>query len=164
MSEFLLASADQSELARVIRAAIGVSPDEPVCVTTPMFNRPAAWEPAMVPPADAKTWAGFTHADRDTLRTWGLRPWGLVTTTPPTALDRISKRDTWFHETDDEATATHEIWLFPAEWYDRIPEGFPVVDIFGCLETFQRGTTDDRRFGMLSFGVVVPMKAEVTNV
>lgn len=45
--------------------------------------------------------------------------------------------------------------LFPAEWYDEIPDGFIVTDINYTEEPFKRGETDDdRRFGMLSYGVV----------
>jgi hypothetical protein len=44
--------------------------------------------------------------------------------------------------------------LFPAEWYDIIPDGFIVTDIFGEQESFKNGETDDdKRFGCLSFGI-----------
>ena len=47
-----------------------------------------------------------------------------------------------------------KIWLFPEEWYDYIPEGYEIVDIFGKTEKFQKGITDDDiRFGCLSFGL-----------
>ena len=70
----------------------------------------------------------------------------------------------WFFALEsDEAnqpSATHELWLLPAEWYDAIPNGFPVTDIFGCIEQFERGKTDDdRRFGLLAFGVMLPLPA-----
>jgi hypothetical protein len=45
-------------------------------------------------------------------------------------------------------------WLYPAEWYDYIPEGYEVFDILGKTEPFQKGTTDsDRRFGCLAYGL-----------
>jgi hypothetical protein len=45
---------------------------------------------------------------------------------------------------------------FPAEWYDHIPEGFEIVTINGAMKPFERGVTDDdRRFGLLAFGIVV---------
>lgn len=45
------------------------------------------------------------------------------------------------------------LWLFPAEWYDHIPDGTQVVDINGATETFKHGETDnDRRFGALAYG------------
>jgi hypothetical protein len=47
-----------------------------------------------------------------------------------------------------------KLWLFPAEWYDHIPEGFVVVDIAGKRKEFKRGVTDgDRRFGALAYGL-----------
>lgn len=162
MAEFLLAESDQSPLAAAVRAAIGAGPSERVEVTTPTFQRPASWEPAMLPPdvSDKRAWAGFTAADRDTLRAWGCRPWGQMTTEPP-ANGHARHADAWYFNLDDDDTnekrpATHELWLLPAEWYDSIPNGFPVIDINGCLEQFERGKTDDdRRFGMLAYGVIV---------
>ena len=48
------------------------------------------------------------------------------------------------------------LWLFPAEWYDYIPEGYEVVDINLGKELFRRGETDDdRRFGCLAYGILV---------
>jgi len=48
------------------------------------------------------------------------------------------------------------LMLFPAEWYDRIPEGYEVVTINGETKPFERGVTDDdRRYGCLSYGIVV---------
>lgn len=50
-----------------------------------------------------------------------------------------------------------KIWLYPAEWYEYIPEGYEVVDICGETEKFQRGVTDDdRRCGCLAFGLSKP--------
>jgi len=47
-----------------------------------------------------------------------------------------------------------EIWLYPAEWYDYIPEDYEIIDIWGKTEKFQKGVTDDdRRFGCLAFGL-----------
>ena len=47
------------------------------------------------------------------------------------------------------------LWLFPAEWYDHIPEGYEIVDICFETECFRRGQTDDdRRFGALSYGIL----------
>lgn len=56
----------------------------------------------------------------------------------------------WEHVND----CTH--YLFPAEWYDCIPDGYLVTFIDGSTEPFVRGETDDdRRFGMLPFGWIV---------
>jgi len=48
-----------------------------------------------------------------------------------------------------------EHWLYPGEWYDCIPESYEVVDIFGVVEQFERGVTDDDiRFGCLAYGFI----------
>ena len=48
------------------------------------------------------------------------------------------------------------IWLFPASWYDVIPNGFTFTDIFEKEESFQHGKTDsDQRFGCLAYGVKI---------
>lgn len=45
------------------------------------------------------------------------------------------------------------LWLYPAEWYDFIPDGTDIVSIFGERKKFKRGETDnDTRFGMLAYG------------
>lgn len=159
MSAFVLANSDQSHLASVIRKALGVGPDEPVHVMTPDFDRPREWG-AVVPGAELEAWWRFfpSHA-RDDLRALGCRPFGLYTVKPPRGEYSVvsAPRDAWYWEEDDEAKATHELWLFPAEWYSHIPNGFPVTDIFGGIDLFIAGKTDDdRRFGMLSFGVMIP--------
>lgn len=46
-------------------------------------------------------------------------------------------------------------FLFPHEWYEHIPEGYEVVSILDEVEEFSTDTHhDDRRFGVLSYGVV----------
>ena len=45
------------------------------------------------------------------------------------------------------------LWLFPAEWYDHIPDGLQIMTISDNIETFQKGETDnDKRFGALAYG------------
>lgn len=47
------------------------------------------------------------------------------------------------------------IWLYPGEWYASIPEGYEVVDVFGDIEVFVPGTTDDStRYGALPYGFI----------
>ena len=56
-------------------------------------------------------------------------------------------RDLGLQKWDDD------LWLYPAEWYDYIPEGYEIVDINGKTEQFCSGETDDdRRYGALAFG------------
>ena len=50
-----------------------------------------------------------------------------------------------------------KIWLYPAKWYDYIPEGYEVVDICGETEKFQNGVMDDdMRYGCLAYGLSRP--------
>ena len=44
-------------------------------------------------------------------------------------------------------------YLYPKEWYEFIPAGYMVTDIFGDNERFVPGETDDDiRFGCLPYG------------
>ena len=52
-----------------------------------------------------------------------------------------------------------DIWLIPGEWYDLIPEGFELTDIFGEAEIFKHGESDDDiRGGVLPFGFRRPVE------
>ncbi len=49
------------------------------------------------------------------------------------------------------------VWLFPRSWYEDLPDGLPIVDLWFQQQTFRRGLTDsdydsDYRFGCLAFG------------
>lgn len=47
------------------------------------------------------------------------------------------------------------LMLVNKKFYNKIPEGFDIVDIFGEKEKFIKGTTDDDyRYDCLSFGVL----------
>jgi hypothetical protein len=49
----------------------------------------------------------------------------------------------------------HGLWLFPYQWYQHIPNGFQLTDIFGATEAFEAGVTDDDyRAGVLAYGIV----------
>lgn len=46
-------------------------------------------------------------------------------------------------------------YLFPKEWYEIIPNGFEIINIFGNKENFVPGVTDDDiRYGCLSYGFI----------
>lgn len=48
-----------------------------------------------------------------------------------------------------------KMWLYPQEWYDYIPDGYPAVCIDGTSEPFQAGvSSDDVRFGLLAYGFI----------
>ena len=52
-------------------------------------------------------------------------------------------------------TSKHTHYLYPATWYDQIPNGLPITDIGGKRELFKKGTTDDdQRFGALPYGFI----------
>lgn len=115
-------------------------------IRTPQFRRePGAPAPA-APPQDAQAWEDLRKLDRKALRELGLRPWN-----DPTADDSENA-----HDAKDSPLKTYVLMLFPGEWYEHIPEGYKIVDIFGVREVFEAGTTDnDIRFGCLPFGILV---------
>jgi hypothetical protein len=58
----------------------------------------------------------------------------------------------WAHE-DGEA-----LMLFPAEWYDQLPNGLEITSISGDNREFERGKSDrDHRMGYLPYGVTVKL-------
>ena len=118
-----LKNAGENDLAAAIREAIGADPDEPVDVITPQFERQDGINVEWMPD-DKMDIYGLSDADDAELEELGLRRWN-----------------------DDQ-------WLFPVEWYDHIPDGTLIEDINGKVEEFERGVTDDdRRFGVLPFGI-----------
>ena len=45
------------------------------------------------------------------------------------------------------------LYLFPGEWYNSIPQGFPLVTVNGDKIKFDHGKTDDDiRYGVLAYG------------
>jgi hypothetical protein len=157
---FLLKSGDVSPLAAAIRSAIGASNDEDVEVETPQFHRLASDAPPMLPPSetDVSAWLAFLKTPREDLRAWGCRPFCGFTGIAPTD-SRVRSTEAQFWEVEDGESATHELWLFPGEWYSMIPNGFPLVDINGVNELFIQGQTDDDiRCGCLAYGVMIPVR------
>lgn len=131
-----LKPASKDPLAAAIRAGIGASPNEVVEITTPEFDRPPEWGRPGIPPTTPAQWKALRSMNEAALREMDLRPW-------------CSRQ-----ESVEEWGRYGVLFLFPAEWYDHIPEGFPITDIAGTDETFRRGVTDDdRRVGYLPFGV-----------
>ncbi len=61
---------------------------------------------------------------------------------------------------DVDPSTGRELWLFPFSYYDHIPAGFPIVDLDFEKHVFQPHTSPkDRRFGLLSFGMLGNTKA-----
>lgn len=47
-----------------------------------------------------------------------------------------------------------DIYLIPGEWYNSIPDNYPLTSITGRIEPFKKGKTDnDIRFGCLAYGI-----------
>ncbi len=126
---------DSPTFAEDFAKAIGLQPGEKLEIITPQFNR---IDGAQVPSPDFMSVADFQALptkDVATLKALGLGIW------------------------DSDENGTH--WLYPAEWYLRIPDGLEILSISGEVEVFKRGETDDdRRFGMLAFGFMQAPEAK----
>lgn len=139
MPEFHLPFGHENELAALIRQAIGVGDWDPVTAITPQFNRDDGQEPWFYPETTADL-DGLLGAPPEVLRTMCLMPFN----------DPNDPEDNW-----DTQRIGGELWCFPVQWYDHIPEGYEVTTINGRTEKFKRGDTDDdRRFGCLPYGFV----------
>lgn len=128
--DFDLPARGHDKFSDAIRDAIGATDDEQVHVSTPQFERTKD----MVDPVEAKYsndwWAHLQILPAKTLKAMGCHEW-------------------------DEPTDGKVLMLFPGEWYDKIPEGFPIVDICEMHKEFHRGKTDDDiRFGCLAYGIM----------
>jgi len=126
---------DAAKSARDLREAIGAQPGDTIVVQTPVFER----SPLRPPPAPAPV----SRAGFDALKTLsiaellavGLRQW-------------------------DAPKRGVALFLFPGEWYDAIPPGYPVTTINGETRPHEREPgRDDRRHGCLAYGVLVPVKS-----
>lgn len=127
-----LAPLGVNALADRIRAAVGAGPFESVTVYAPPHRARLDGKEVVYFPLNLAEFDALRGKSREQLIELGLRPW-------------------------DESG----LLLFPVEWYPLIPAGFEVVDIFGNVERFEPGKTDDDcRFGVLAFGIVVPPKPQ----
>lgn len=141
MPEGELRFADENELAAAIRKAIGAGDYERVRTYTPEFDRidgrRVYWYPSCAEELDK-----LKEAPPDILQDMGL---GIWDTSLPEAADSqppLSDAE-WIH------------WLFPAEWYEHIPSGYPIATISGKVKPFVLGKTDsDRRMGFLPYGFI----------
>jgi len=78
---------------------------------------------------DEKLFEVLPRLEEDVLEGLGLQPW------------------------DEE----RQIWLFPVEWYEAIPEGMEIITINEEVKEFDRGEdSKEARFGALPFGVARP--------
>jgi hypothetical protein len=117
------------QFAEKLRAAIGAEPGESIEVRTPQFER----TDGLTVPKPIMDFAKLPSLFEETLKEIGCQKW------------------------DDPDKDGNVLWLYPAEWYDHIPDGTPIVDINGQHENFKRGETDDdMRFGALAYGFLRP--------
>lgn len=117
------------DLPEAILAAVGAQPGDRIQIVTPQFTRTAKMTRVAPPPEPFKRVKELSYAE---LRTLGCEPW------------------------DEPDAKGCVLLLFPGEWYESIPRGFPIVGLHGEKESFVPGKTDDDiRFGCLAYGVRV---------
>lgn len=123
----VILDANDPDFAEQLREAIGAKPGETIEIMTPQFTR----TDGLVPPIPQINFADLHKMSAATLKQIGLGAW-------------------------DEPNEKGEVlWLLPGEWYDYIPEGFPLTCIDGTTSPFKRGETDnDIRFGCLAYGII----------
>lgn len=127
MSEkFKLAFGDANELSAAIREAIGVGPYDEVECVTPQFTRTNGRKVTYFP-SSPNQFDALKDMRPEVLKELCLGLW-------------------------DEGGP----WLLPGEWYDFIPEGYPLYCISGEIKPFKKGVTDnDIRFGCLAYGIML---------
>lgn len=135
MPEGELSFSHASRLAALIRKAIGADPYEKIFIHTPQFERMDG-QTVLVRPSTAEQLDKIKALPLDIQKRIGLQAW--------------SKKD------------NHVLMLFPVDWYECIPAGYPIVYILDFdsgnyeSEEFVPGKTDnDMRFGALAYGWVV---------
>lgn len=135
--EGLLAFGDENEIVKQIRDALEVGPYDKVVAITPQFER-IDGKIIKVMPRDAAHLDKLKKLSRDILLRIGLQMW---------------------NEEDGKV-----LYLFPEEWYDCIPDGYIVTDIFWEDEPFRKGKMDnDIRCGALAYGFARTLEYEATN-
>lgn len=116
---------DDPQFAEKLRAAIGAEPGEPIEVRTPQFDR----TDGLTVPKPIMDFARLPALFEETLKQIGCQKW------------------------DEPDKDGNVLWLYPAEWYDHIPEGHVMRCIDGHDYPFKHGETDDdMRFGALAYG------------
>lgn len=117
------------DFAHKLAEAIGLKPGETLEIATPQFTR----TDGLSVPLPVMDFARLPELSKETLTAIGCQMW------------------------DEPDADGNVLWLYPAEWYDHIPNGTAVTDINGKTEPFKHGETDDdRRFGALAYGFLRP--------
>jgi hypothetical protein len=122
---------------------LGIKPGDKIQIMTPQFERDYELEIKFTPQDESELKALIETASIEILKKMGVCVWSSY------------KQCVEDNEPDIYLKPGEIHYLFPEEWYDHIPNGFEIVDIFGTKEKFTKGETDDDiRFGCLSFGFV----------
>ena len=125
--DVILDASDKNFIADFTKA-LGLKPGEKINIITPQFERTDG-RVITYRPKTPKEYKALKMMQPDNLKKIGCQVWG--------------KKD------------GKTYWLYPAEWYDHIPNGTEIVNIFGNVKTFKYGeTSNDMRFGALSYGFV----------
>lgn len=123
----ILVDMDSTNVAKEIVDTLGLKPGDMVKIMTPQFERIDGLEVPQ-PENTKEFFDGLRLRSDDDLSKLGLQVWD-----------------------SNNAGVT---WLFPHEWYDRIPEGFEIHGLSGEIYTFAKGVSDDdMRFGALPYGI-----------
>lgn len=113
------------DFAQKLVDAIGAKPGEEVEFITPQFNR----TDGLNVPLPLCDFSKLNTLSEETLKAIGCQKW------------------------DDPDKDGKVLWLYPAEWYDHIPDGTKIVSISGSHKEFKHGKSDDdRRCGALAYG------------
>lgn len=125
----VILDASDPDFPAKLREALGVKPGEAIEFQTPQFER----TDGIVPVHPMFDFAKLPELPAATLKAIGCCRWD---------------------EPDENGM---ELWLYPHQWYNHIPEGTPVTFIDGENGFFKRGDADDdMRFGVLAFGCLRP--------
>lgn len=129
---------NDNDFSEKLAEALELKPGEKLEITTPQFTR-VGGRAIHYRPASPEEYKALHKLDSDSLKKIGCQKWGNITDDP----------------TSDVDPNAPQLWLFPYEWYDSIPDGTKIIDIFGTEEAFEKGKTDDdMRFGALAFGFI----------
>lgn len=133
-SKEYLKNAIESPLAKIIREAIGVDPEEEVEIVTPIFHRTDGRHVHYYP-RTKEEFDSLKDKTHEELLDLGLGKWS---------------------DDPTEFPGSDRLYLFPAEWGRMcIPNGYPIIDIFGNEEFYNdEETSHDKRFGLLAFGIL----------
>lgn len=127
MNDIKILDMSDPDFGRKLVEAMGLKDGDAVQIATPQFTRTDKITP--VNPS-IEVFEALPHLPDESLVALGLLRW------------------------DEAEAGRRSLWLFPAEWYCAIPKGMIVETIMSRIEPFDPDTHgDDRRFGVLSYGV-----------